>query len=295
MTETSKNKKLEEIAKTLINSGDYRVLRRVPKPSIGRCRSREGARYALIVDTETTGLNPRKDEVIELGYILLEYCDDEIFAVSKFGYELQEPKRPIPVEIQKLTGISSKLLSGKTFNQEIIHDVVVASSIVIAHNASFDRPMCEAAFPALSDKPWACSLADIEWAKYGYESKKLKYLLLESGYFFDGHRALDDCAALLTLLSSTGPDGRSFFKILMESARRPSYAVSVEAPYELRNLVRSAGYRWSSFPDRPGGVWRKNVRVEELEVEKGFLSGIANRGVSHSIVEEDAYSRFRIK
>ena len=295
MPEPMQDTPLEKLAAKLSKSSDYRVLRRISRPLVHSTEPNESARIALIVDTETTGLKPGVDEVIELGYLLFEYKDNEPLSVLKCGSELNEPRNPISAEIQNLTGLSNDILRGKTFNRELIDELISAASIIVAHNAYFDRPMCENIFPAFSKKPWACSLNEIDWTKYGFESRKLKYLLLESGYFFDGHRALDDCVALWKLLTLLSPDDKTFFELLMESARRPSFAISVEAPYDLRSLVRSAGYRWSAFTDQPGGTWRKSVPIESLEAEKKFINSLETRGASHSIVKEDAYSRFRTK
>jgi DNA polymerase-3 subunit epsilon len=61
------NTSLVAMAEALSRSTDYRVLRRlVPRttftPSVG-----ESTKTGILLDTETTGLDSRKDEVIELG------------------------------------------------------------------------------------------------------------------------------------------------------------------------------------------------------------------------------------
>jgi len=68
------NTSLAAMAEALSRSTDYRVLRRVvPRttftPSVG-----EGTKTGILLDTETTGLDPRKDEVIELGMVDSTTC-----------------------------------------------------------------------------------------------------------------------------------------------------------------------------------------------------------------------------
>lgn len=58
----------EDMARHLEESGNYRILRRlVPRPVAGFPRN------GVIVDTETTGLNHRKDEIIEIGAIAFTF------------------------------------------------------------------------------------------------------------------------------------------------------------------------------------------------------------------------------
>src|SRR3712207_8906609 len=40
------------------------------------------------------------------------------------------------------------------------------------------------------------------WSEFGYEGSKLGYLLAECGWFHQGHRAVDDCHALLEVLTT---------------------------------------------------------------------------------------------
>src|SRR4051812_2546674 len=67
----------EAAARMLEATGDYRVLRRLqPRPIALSRTPRQGEKIAIIVDTETTGLDHTKDEVIELGMLSFTYDEE---------------------------------------------------------------------------------------------------------------------------------------------------------------------------------------------------------------------------
>lgn len=283
---------LEEIAKLLEESSDYKVLRRISAPRVAE-NMEDSTRCALIVDTETTGLDLDNDEVIEIGFVLIEYNDKKIVSIQDFGNEIREPKRPISKVVQSITGITPAMVRGKEINEERVLSAVSRANIVIAHNAEFDRPMCERLFSDFKSKPWACTLKEVRWDNYGYESGKLKYLLLESGYFFEGHRALDDCMAVKQLLSLLSPSGESFFEHLMESARGQSFEFITNSPYELREVFRSNRYKWSASAGRTKGQWVKTVNADRKASEISFLENLSTKGVSFEVKEKDAFTRYK--
>ena len=288
------NTELEACASKLEASSNFRVLRKVPEPAKAEIVKTDQLRYAMIIDTETTGLNPREDEVIELGFLLIAYQYENPRKIVDFGNEMREPSREIPKIVQELTGITPKMVKGKRLSKEKVLAALDLANIVIAHNAAFDRPICERLLPEFSEKPWACSLTEIPWSKYGFESAKLRYLLMDSGYFFEGHRALDDCAALNELLNVRSPHGQSFFAELMESARQPSYYFKVRTPYDLRKIMRELGYRWVQHEDRTGGEWQKNVPANNLIYEKDLILNLKKQGASLEYIEQNAFSRYRL-
>lgn len=283
---------LEACASKLEASSEYRVLRKVSKPAKAGTLESEQFRYAMIIDTETTGLDLRKDEVIELGFILIAYQDAKPRDIVDFGNEMREPTKQIPGAVQDLTGITPEMVKGKQIKKEKVLAALDLANIVIAHNAAFDRPVCERLMPEFSEKPWACSLTEIPWAKYGFESAKLKYLLMDSGYFFEGHRAIDDCAALNELLDCRSPQGSSFFSELMESARQPSYSFKVRTPYDLRSKMRELGYRW--VRNREGGEWQKNVSKTDFNSEEDKIIKLKKQGATLFYIEQNAFSRYRL-
>jgi DNA polymerase III subunit epsilon len=196
----------EAMACHLEATGNYRILRRLSRRSVVQHARPDFPRQGVILDTETTGLNYRSDEIIEIGIVAFSFNDaGDIGDVTGVYGELQQPTVPIPAEITRLTGITDDMVSGREINVNRLKDFIEPADLIIAHNAGFDRPFCEAFSPMFCNKPWACSVSEIDWSARGFEGSKLGYLIGQSGYFHDGHRAVDDCFALLEVLGQTRP------------------------------------------------------------------------------------------
>src|SRR3954463_13782690 len=113
------NEELESLASRLGESGDYRVLRRLKERDLFSVDDGNQKRFGLILDVETTGLDPTRDEIIELAMLKFEYGQDGgVFRVLDQFSRLHEPSVPIPIEITKLTGITSEMVASKAITPE---------------------------------------------------------------------------------------------------------------------------------------------------------------------------------
>ena len=88
---------LEDIARLLEQSPDFRVLRRLQPRDVFSQSHCEQPLVGVVLDTETTGLVLDKAEMIELAMLKFEYTPDgEVLSVVGRFDELQQPARPIP-------------------------------------------------------------------------------------------------------------------------------------------------------------------------------------------------------
>ena len=149
---------LESLAARLGLSGDYRVLRRVPV--VTRYADDDPAtikRLGLIVDIETTGLDPASDRIIELACLPFHFSSEGVLYDVLPGYAgFEDPGRPLDEEVVRLTGITDDQLLGQRRRPSGGY-VGEAANLVIAHNATFDRRFVERRFPVFVEKAWACS------------------------------------------------------------------------------------------------------------------------------------------
>lgn len=288
----------EEMVQCLSETGRYRILKKLKPRAITAVPSPEYPLRGVILDTETTGLNARKHEIIEIGVVAFTFDDKgRIGDVTGIYGGLRQPCDPVPAEITKLTGITDDMVTGQAIDLAELEALIEPADLMIAHNAGFDRPFCEIFSAIFSDKAWACSHSEIDWAARGYEGTKLGYLLGQAGYFHDGHRAVDDCFALLEVLAQEVEGSASTaFAELYEASQKSRVRIFAEnSPFEMKDHLKTRGYRWSDGTDGRPKCWWIEVGEEALDEELGYLRAEIYRyaDVDPPIKRLTAFDRFR--
>jgi DNA polymerase-3 subunit epsilon len=255
-------------------SGDYRVLRRLVRRSSVMRYDGSSTRLGLFVDVETTGLDPDEDEIIELAMVPFVYSvDGRIFEIREPIEALQEPTKPISAAITALTGITNEMVAGKKLDLDVVSAAAAASDLILAHNAGFDRRFLERMSAVFASKPWACSMSQVDWAAEGFEGTKLGYLAMGSGFFYDRHRAANDCLAALELLAARLPvSGEFAMARLLERARKHEWRIWAEdAPFARKDELKRRGYRWNGEGKRGPKAWFRDVEDNDKDEELAFL------------------------
>jgi DNA polymerase-3 subunit epsilon len=288
---------LEQMADCLAASGDYRVLRRIPQRERYADDEPEATkRVGVIVDVETTGLDPSTDNIIELAILPVHFSSEGVIYDVLPGYAgFEDPGQPLSDDVVRLTGITDDQLRGQRLDDDAIEAIAEPACLVIAHNAAFDRSFLERRFPLFVEKPWACSFAQVPWADEGLGGAKLDYLLGKLGFFFDDHRAMADCRAVLHLLSLDLPNsGRSILPLLLANARRCAYRIwALEAPFDRKDLLKQRGYRWNGGEDGRPRAWFCDLDEERLADEEHFLGEkIYGGACRHEMTRIDFSNRF---
>lgn len=88
-----------------------------------------------VIDIETTGLDPRFDEIIELGAI--RYRDDQ----EELRFQtLVKPSKSIPLFIEELTGISNEMVAEAPSLDVVLPGYLsfIGDDILLGHNVNFD-------------------------------------------------------------------------------------------------------------------------------------------------------------
>lgn len=299
VTDATRSPSDEEMAERLAATGRYRVLRQlVPRPVVPLPFPwPAGLKLGVILDTETTGLDHATHEVIELGMVAFTFDDGGIRNVVDVFSALHEPSQPITSEITRITGITDEMVRGQSIDLDAVERFIEPADLVVAHNARFDRPFCEKLARGFDVKPWACSVSEVDWTSLAFEGTKLGYLVGQAGLFHNGHRAVDDCHALLEVLA--GPsrvDGvpAPFAQLLASAGRDRLRVHAIGSPFHTKDALKARGYRWSDGSDGRPKCWWREVDEAAFDQEDAFLTDEVYGGHSEAIVQRlTATERFK--
>ena len=199
---------------------------------------------------------------------------------------------PIPPESTAIHHITDDMVLGKKINDEAVETLMADVSLVIAHNAFFDRGFVESRLPFFMKKSWACSYAQVPWKAEGMGSSGLEFLAYRFGFHYAGHRASIDCHALLEVLQSELPvSGFKVMKVLLEKARLPEIKVwAINAPFDNKDKLKERGYRW----DAERKIWNSALPQSDLPLEVDWLREevYGNRPFKLELEKVDAFNRF---
>lgn len=284
-----------EAAKALLTELGYRISRLFePRPFYSDGTPPPKVMKAAILDTETTGTNPQRDKIIELGIVVVEYDPEtgQAYRVLETFNELEDPGCPIPPESTKIHNITDEMVAGKHIDDAAVATLMDGVSLVVAHNAAFDRAFMERRFPHFERKPWGCSFAQVPWNEEGVGSAKLEFIAYRCGFHYSGHRASVDCHALLEVLQWDLPtSGVKVLKRLLENARLPDIKVwALGSPFESKDLLRERGYRWAA--ERK--LWFKAISATALDEEAAWLKATVygDRSFQLELEKVTAINRF---
>lgn len=280
----------EAFADRLAQDPDYRILRRLPRPSAWMPTNGappDGQCLAL-VDLETTSLHSESGAIIEIAIKLLWVSDDgDLLGHLPVFSWLEDPGQPLDPQIIQLTGLKDKDLAEKRIDDEAVVRLLDRADLIIAHNAKFDAPWIERRWPELSGRQWACSCQEIDWLGLGFEGRSQPFLLQQHGWFTQAHRAGDDVWSLFWLLQQgqhrptpSGQDQQhgvagtvmtTHLQSLLEASARPGMRIeAIGIPFSKKDLLAQRGYRWDSRANRR--FWWREVDPTEAHAERLWFS-----------------------
>ena len=154
-----------------------------------------------VVDTETTGMFPTHNRVIDIGIVTVKN-----FRIESTWETLINPNQLVPYWITKITGISDHDLKGqRTFSHHSKHIAsLLDKSVFVAHNKDFDYPFILQEFKKLNmpfNYPALCTVLLGRKLLPHLGGADLDTLSENFGIEIEGrHRALPDAYATALIL-----------------------------------------------------------------------------------------------
>ena len=214
-------------------------------------------RTLLILDTETTGLDPETHNCVEVGAILFDVQSRAVLAQQSFLLPAEtnaaEPINRIPAAVTRLP---QPWKEGLRWFQNLLD----AADVLVAHNAAFDRQWFgRGELPAVT-QPWLCSMEDMRWPddRQLRSRPSVRDLALAYGVpVWAAHRALTDCIYLAEVFARCEDLEQQLLQGL-----EPRQLVRAKVSYDDRQLARDAGFRWN---DPIKGAWARRMSEREIQ------------------------------
>ena len=211
-----------------------------------------GIRYAAILDTETTSIEPPPiGKTIEVAVMLFDVKYAQ--PVASFACLIRGPAEN---EAHPINGIPPEMLPDARESERVwacVRWIIEPAQVVIAHNSEFDRKFT----PDLG-KPWVCSENDIQWPGRARGGSLVQLALSLGLGVASAHRAMADVDTLARTLTRLAEMGHDLEPVLVR-AMRPKVRCHSLAPFEQKDVVKAAGFRWDA--DRK--VWWRDMPLED--------------------------------
>ena len=216
----------------------------------------DGARF-VVMDTETTGLEPVSAQCIEVGAVLFHVPTRSV--LSQVSFLLPAAANPA----QHVNGIAAEVTRlSQPWQAGLQHflALLAGADAVLAHNAAFDAKWFGLGPLPPIDKSWICSMDDIEWPpeRHLRPAPSVRDLALAYGVpVWAAHRALTDCTYLVQVLERCAD-----LEDLLAAAMEPKLLYRANLPYAERHKAKQAGFRWNE-PVR--GAWSRRLSERQAQ------------------------------
>ena len=191
----------------------------------------------IAFDTETTGLDPRQEELLEIGAVLVS--QRAIIA----GLSLMiRPSKPIPVEAFAVHGISDAMVAHALPVSEAlsVFERFIGDYPLVGHHTEFDLSFIQAGHGCRLSNEVFCTAMMARRLLPLQQSYSLRSLCQRFGIINkEAHRALSDAnatalVALALLGYGVNPEPLRFF------------VVTEKDTYAIKDTLKSFGFKWNA-------------------------------------------------
>lgn len=218
--------------------------------------------YILGIDLETSGLDTKKDQIIELAAVLWDLNSNkpvQILSEMIFHEDLK-----LSEEVKTITQITDEdlRLFGQPLDEvlERLSQLADSAHYIVAHNGrDFDFHFLNRYWQQKEelnpDLPWIDTLYDVPYPAH-IQTRKLTHLAAEHAFLNPfNHRALFDVLTMMKVLSCYD------FSEVVELSQSPVKKVRALVSFEQKDLAKQAGFRW----DAQAKFWIKELKEMQLK------------------------------
>ena len=191
----------------------------------------------VLFDTETTGLQFARDEIIEFAAVVVEQVDGEAKVVREYDELVTlTPGNTVPPMIQKLTGISTQdILDRGIPKAQVcadIADMFRGNTLLIAYNAHFDLSflfymLLRSGDPTALKGKDKLDLLTVFKDRRSYPHKLCNAIEAYglSGKVVNSHRAVDDVLATVAVMEEMEKEKSDLLSYVNLFGYNPKYGV----------------------------------------------------------------------
>lgn len=218
----------------------------------------------VIVDVETTGLNPSSDRIIQISAIKFDVSGKMMDTFDTYI----NPGIHIPAEASSINHITDRMVAGAPRIADIRESFFdfLGNSLIVGYNTVFDLKFLNTAFP---DAFVGCEYVDV--LKIARKSLSLTSYRLESVARAVGHRSssyhnsLYDCAAVAEILRCIGEDLSDWTEIFL--VRKPRERID---PYYDASFYKGLNLYNEGEQARLEGDFEKALQMFRNALDSGY-------------------------
>jgi len=220
----------------------------------------------LGLDFETTGLDPIKDTVIEVGAVI--WCTERRCPLLIDNYFVNDGVTKVSSFISSLNGIFQSDIDefGVPYKEGFyrLNNLVEKVEVVVAHNGErFDKKFFNSwankvDHTEISSVPWLDTLTDIEYPAC-CSSRKLTYLAADHGFLNPfAHRAVFDVLTMLIVLDKYPIE--ETIRLMKED----TVLIEAVVSYAEKDLAREKSFKW----DPAKRKWLRSMKFSKWQAEE---------------------------
>ena len=191
----------------------------------------------VIFDTETTGLNFPRDEIIEFSAVVLERRENEVVVAREYDNLISlTPGNTVPDMITQLTGISTMDILQRGISKEQacadIADMFAGNTLLLAYNAHFDLSFLFYLLLRNGDPTILKGKDKLDLLTVYKDRRPFPHKLCNaieayglSGKVVNSHRAIDDVLATVAVMEAMATEKDDLEQYINLFGYNPKYGI----------------------------------------------------------------------